>query len=73
MTRQQFVEAYRHELGGMVLEGATAQPKGAELAMYVRGILRKVDAILGKQYDDLCPKVETNGHANGIQKPRSAV
>lgn len=73
MTRQEFIEKYRHEFGGMVLDGATNQANGAALSLWLRNVLRKVDAILAAQYADLAPPepvpTPTNGHANGNGKP----
>ncbi len=70
MTRQQFVEAWRHEICGMILDSATADVRGAGLSILMRGLLRKVDTILGQQYDEL---TKPEAHTNGITKPRSTV
>jgi hypothetical protein len=69
MTRQEFVERFRHEISGMVLD-AIKPRDGAELAVFVRNIMRKVDAVVGQQYDALQPeaKAPQNGAATQARK-----
>ena len=52
MTRDQFVEKWRHEVGGMILDAVTPR-EGAHAAMFVRQILKKVDAKLAEMHGDL--------------------
>ena len=54
MTRQDFVERFRHELGGMILDGVTRNldPR-PDFSVFIRSILRKVDAKLSEMYDVL--------------------
>lgn len=40
---QRMLDKYRHELAGMMLEAVTSHPTGAELGMYVRTIMKKID------------------------------
>lgn len=56
MTREQFIEKWRHEFGGMILDAATAQRTGADLSVALRQVMRKIDSILGIQWDALQPK-----------------
>lgn len=58
MTKEEFVEEFRHEIGGMVLDAATAQRTGAELALSIRTVMRRIDAKLGQMYDALAPAPE---------------
>lgn len=55
MTRQEFIERHRHEIGGMVLDAATAGLHGEALSVFVRGIMRKTDLLLGRMHDELRP------------------
>lgn len=54
MTRNDFVEKWRHEFGGMVLDAATRGSSGPELSIFVRGIMRQIDRKLAAAFDDLC-------------------
>lgn len=61
MTRQEFIEAWRHEIGGLILDAATRQSTGPELSLRLRHVLRHVDTLLGRIYADLskeAPKAE---------------
>ncbi len=55
MNRLEFIERYRHELGGMILDAATAQRTGADLSMALRHVMRTIDSRLGEMYDALRP------------------
>lgn len=59
MTREQFIDAWRHELAGFVLDGATANRTGADLGLFARTIMQKIDQRLGRMYDQLNPPKET--------------
>ncbi len=63
MTRQEFIEKFRHEIGGLVLDAATSGKTGADMSMTLRHAMRKIDAMLGKAYDDVAPK-----HAEPVVK-----
>lgn len=58
LTREEFIEKWRHEVGGMILDGATLQATGAELGLFVRNILRKVDQRLGQMHHDLTADIK---------------
>ena len=45
MTQADFLDKWRHEIGGMVMD-AMAPRDGAHAALFVRQILKKVDAKL---------------------------
>ena len=70
MTKAEFVELHRHEIAGWILDALTHHRSGAELAICVRGIMRKIDERLGTMYLQLvpldplvkeAPKPEANG------------
>lgn len=65
MTRSEFIDRWRHEISGLALDGATAQRTGADLALWARGLMRKVDAHLASMFDQLVvePKPVANGQA----------
>jgi hypothetical protein len=70
-TRAEFIERWRHELAGAVLDGATTARTGADLALFARQILRKVDAQLNQMYLDLTNEpAGTNGTVGPPVRPR---
>ena len=67
--RQRFVEAYRHELGGMVLD-AMKPRDGAHAAAFARLILDKVDRQLERIFDAAFPAAQPspNGTLTGVKR-----
>jgi hypothetical protein len=55
MSREEFIESHRHFFGGLVLDAATAQRTGADLALSIRTVMKRIDAELGKAFDSLKP------------------
>ena len=53
ISQAEFVERFRHEIGGMVLDGATAGRSGAELGLFARQILKKVDIKLVEMWNSM--------------------
>jgi hypothetical protein len=53
ISRQEFIDAYRHVFGGIVLDAATNQHRGEALSAWLRTVLSKVDALLGAMHDRL--------------------
>lgn len=51
MTRRQYIETFRYELAGLVLEAQMNPRSGAELAMSLRPLFARVDGILGRAFD----------------------
>ena len=68
MTRDEFIEKFRHEIGGMVLDAATSGRTGAELSVSCRYIMRRIDAVLAAAFDSLHPPVKPAPPANGVKK-----
>lgn len=73
MTRQEVIQKYRHELGGIVLD-AMQHRSGAEAALFARTILARVEVILGNALDAYVPpKPPVNGQPKGQDgKPLAA-
>lgn len=70
MNKQDFIDKWKHEIAGLILDGATSGRSGADLALWLRGVMKKVDARLGDMHDSLKPppaalpvKPETKGVA----------
>ncbi len=53
MTRQDFIDAHRHEISGAVLDILFRKAEGGELSLLVRQLLTKIDRTLGNAYDEL--------------------
>jgi hypothetical protein len=66
MTKQEFVDKWKHVLGGMVADAATRPSKGGELSMLLQGNFKKIEAYLSSMYDSLTRPAPT---VNG-QKPQ---
>ena len=65
--RQEFVDRWRHEISGPILDVLFRDAHGGELSMLVRQMMRKVDTALGRAYDDLAAEMKpTNG--NGVAR-----
>ena len=67
MTRTEFVELHRHQIAGLVLDAATHGKTGGELSVWLRGVMAKIDAQLGRAWDSL-HSAANNGH----DKPAAA-
>jgi hypothetical protein len=73
MTRQQFIDEWKAELSGLLMEsfraaGALERGQRMDLSDAGRAMLAQLHAaydLLGRQYDSLfTPAVEANGHAD---------
>ncbi len=76
MTREQFIERWKHQLAGLVLDGATVARTGADLGFFCRSVMSKTDTMLSRMYDDLQPKeplpVKVSGNGPQAQKGATA-
>lgn len=70
MTREQFIDRWKHELAGLMLDAATTGMSGAALALWCRNVMKTLDARLGQMWDSLQPKQESKPAANGAAKPQ---
>ncbi len=66
MTRNEFLELLRHELGGLVLEAYGFGRGGADGALFIRNASRKIDAKLSEAYEKFVASLATNGHAGTL-------
>ncbi|MGD9712862.1 MAG: hypothetical protein AB7V46_12435 [Thermomicrobiales bacterium] len=57
MTKTEFIDRWKHELAGMVLD-AMLHRHGAEAAIFARNSMRKIDERLGQMFDQLNPPAE---------------
>lgn len=64
MTQTDFIDKFRHEIGGMILDAVTPRD-GAHLAMFARQILKKVDAKLSEMWNSMNP-AKPQGKANAL-------
>ena len=56
MEKRDFVELFRHEICGLVMDAAVSRDQGASLAMRTRMTFTRIDTILAGIYDKLAPK-----------------
>jgi hypothetical protein len=54
-TRDEFIDRWKHDLGGMIAEALTARARDAALSLLIESLLEKVKARLGQYWDDLAP------------------
>lgn len=57
-ARKKFIEKFRHEIAGLVLDGASVTRLGAEFALWARTTMHRTDQMLGTMFDSLHPKKE---------------
>jgi hypothetical protein len=55
MTKDQFIEAWRHEISGIVVDASVTPRAGAPLAQWLRLMMKKTDKMLADMYDQLQP------------------
>lgn len=55
MKKQEFIDQWKHQLAGIVLDAATAGRTGADLAFWLRNIMKQIDVKLAVMYDQLKP------------------
>lgn len=53
MSKEEFIETHRHEIGGWLLDAATAMRTGGDLALSIRTAMKRIDARLAVMYDQL--------------------
>lgn len=70
MTKQAFIDKYKHELAGLVADAAVTARSGAPLAEWLRRSMQQIDAKLGSIYDELTTPAEVPANPNlRIKKP----
>jgi len=52
-TREQIIERYRHEFGGMIADVVSTDKRGAELARRLSLNFARIDQLIGQMYDEL--------------------
>ena len=61
MTREEFLEKYRHRLAGIALDAMFNESvRGGELALRLRSMLKQTDALIVEMWNDI-PKAAANG------------
>src|SRR5258708_3082121 len=53
MSKDEFIAKWRNDLAGRILEGVTAEYRGAQLGVWARGVLSRVDMLLEQMHNDL--------------------
>ncbi len=61
MSKEDFINRWRHELAGEILDACTVQRTGADLGLFVRRVMQKIDARLGQMWQEFQPKPTANG------------
>jgi hypothetical protein len=54
-SKRAYVDRWKHVLGGIVLDAATVNRAGAELSLWIRTVLPRIDSILAQQHDGFFP------------------
>lgn len=67
--RKAFIDRHRHELAGLILDGATFNRTGGELALWCRGIMHRCDQKLAQMFDDLFPLPKATNDTNRPNTP----
>jgi hypothetical protein len=73
MSRQDFVNRYKHELAGFVVDAIATPRQGPELSLWLRSMMARIDAKLGAIYDEFNQPQQppANGKpAAGLPQPR---
>lgn len=65
MSRQEFIDLYKHELFGVILDASHCRRSGSELSMFLTEMMRRTGTMLGEMYDDLNRQPQ-----NGLANPR---
>ncbi len=63
-TRDEFLERWRHHVGGLLFEAISTIRNGSELSLWTRNAQRKLDSILGEIYGE-----DVNPIKQAEQKP----
>lgn len=50
-----FIDAHKHLLAGIVTDAFANQKAGAEGSMFLRLAMKRIDAEIGKMFDELLP------------------
>lgn len=61
MTREEFLEKYRHRISGLVLDAMFGdRAQGGELSLRMRTVLKQIDALIIEMYREF-PQPAPNG------------
>jgi hypothetical protein len=52
MTRNEFIERYRHQLVGYATDGALSDRRAGEFAMWMRMRMKQIDQLCGEMFDE---------------------
>lgn len=55
LSKEAFVNHWKHEIAGMVLDAATRKAHGKELSLVIDFLLGKVETRLGQMWESLAP------------------
>ena len=55
MTKDQFIDHWRHHLAGMVLDAAMTSCNNDQRSLFLRGIFAKIDKALRQMHEHLQP------------------
>jgi len=78
VTKQQFLEKYKHELYGVLFDALRNPRSGPEGSRWYDAMCQRIDARLGEIFDSLTKQPEAIApkpapppppHANGVHKP----
>jgi hypothetical protein len=62
--RQAFIDRHKHELVGIIMDGAMTHRTGGELGQWIRQKMILVDKRIGEMFDELCNKEANVGSAS---------
>jgi hypothetical protein len=69
-TREQFIQEFRHEIEGWLLDAAMSGKHGAELSVWLRQMRQKIETKLGVMYDASQPQPANGKPAQPSQGAR---
>ncbi len=55
-TRQAFIELYRHDLAGRILEGYNRGQTNTNLSLFIKYVLDEIGPLLGRYFDAANPQ-----------------
>ena len=57
MDRDEFVDRFKHEVFGLILDAVVVQRTGPELSIFLKGVSARTEGKLGEIYDFLAAEL----------------